>query len=272
MFKRIRWMSVGAAVGLGGSVWAQRRVRRTVERFLPDQVGSEVAQRARHLRNDVLDAIEEGRVAMQAREAELRAQLGVASPPARRPHPGADRGLVAGSSVVALMSPRAPIGVDRPPAAASAIPRAGRVLGLDLGSQRCGVAASDSAQKLAVGVETLARTGDPDRDREALRTLVEDYGAVGIVVGLPLSMSGRVGPAATTALAEADGLASLLGIPVETTDERLSTISASSALRAAGRSTRQQRRVVDRTAASVILQSWLDLRRNPVSGSGDSNG
>lgn len=74
MFKRFRWMSFGAAVGLGGSVWAQRRVRRTVERYLPEQVGAKVADRARGLRADLADALEEGRLAMRDREAELRAQ------------------------------------------------------------------------------------------------------------------------------------------------------------------------------------------------------
>lgn len=80
MFKRIRWMSVGAAVGFGGSVWAQRRVRQTVARYLPEQVGSEAFQRVRDLRDDVLDALDEGRDAMRSHEAELRAQLGVPPP------------------------------------------------------------------------------------------------------------------------------------------------------------------------------------------------
>jgi hypothetical protein len=71
---------MGAAVGFGGSVWAQRRVKRTVERYLPDRMGADVAQRARYLADDVRDAIDEGREAMRAREEELRRQLGVVGP------------------------------------------------------------------------------------------------------------------------------------------------------------------------------------------------
>ncbi|MDQ6839999.1 MAG: hypothetical protein M3256_17515 [Actinomycetota bacterium] len=77
MLKRLRWITMGAAVGFGGSVWAQRRVKRTVERFLPDRVGSDAVQRARYLADDVRDALKEGRTAMHVREEELRRQLGV---------------------------------------------------------------------------------------------------------------------------------------------------------------------------------------------------
>jgi hypothetical protein len=82
MFKRVRWMSIGAAVGLGGSVWAQRRVRRAVDRYLPEQVVSSAGQRARNLRSDVRDALTEGRLAMRDREEELRAQVEGRSPAA----------------------------------------------------------------------------------------------------------------------------------------------------------------------------------------------
>lgn len=71
---------MGAAVGFGGSVWAQRRVKRTVERYLPDRMGADVAQRARYLAADVRDALDEGRDAMRAREEELRRHLGVTGP------------------------------------------------------------------------------------------------------------------------------------------------------------------------------------------------
>lgn len=83
MFKRVRWLSIGAAVGLGGSVWAQRRVRRTVDRYLPDEVVARAGARARDLRSDVRDALDEGVLAMRAREEELRAQVQGAAPPGR---------------------------------------------------------------------------------------------------------------------------------------------------------------------------------------------
>ena len=166
-----------------------------------------------------------------------------------------------GSSIDAFMSFSAPIGAEHDSGPTHEVPSSGRVLGLDLGSRRIGVAASDSAQILAVGVETVERSSDRSRDRSALAALSTEYEAVGIVVGLPLSLDGGLGPAATGALAEIDALRSAVAVPVATIDERLSTVAATSALRAGGRKVRQQRAVVDRTAATIILQSWLDRRR-----------
>lgn len=141
------------------------------------------------------------------------------------------------------------------------VPAAGRVLGFDLGSRRIGVAASDSDQALAVGVDTVVRTGDPAADRRRLVTLLDEYEAVGVVVGLPLGLDGGHGPAAVAAEEEAGQLCSLTSVPVVTHDERLTTVSAAAALRAGGRKARQQKGVIDRTAAAVLLQSWLDGRR-----------
>ncbi len=75
MLVRAKWMVMGAAIGFGGSVWAQRKVKATVERYLPPQLGDEVAGRARSLQSDVRGALGEGRDAMRARETELRAML-----------------------------------------------------------------------------------------------------------------------------------------------------------------------------------------------------
>ncbi|MDQ2727656.1 MAG: Holliday junction resolvase RuvX [Actinomycetota bacterium] len=161
------------------------------------------------------------------------------------------------------MSFSAPAGAERDPGPATHVPLAGRVLGLDLGSRRIGVAASDSAQTLAVGVETVERSSDR-QVQAAMAAVADEYEAVGIVVGLPLSLDGGVGRAATGALAEIDALRSALGVPVTTIDERLSTVAATSALRAGGRRARQHRAVVDRTAATIILQSWLDRRRGAI--------
>ncbi len=71
---------MGAAVGFGGSVWAQRRVKRTVERYLPERMNADVVQRARYLADDVREALDEGREAMRVREEELRRQLGTGGP------------------------------------------------------------------------------------------------------------------------------------------------------------------------------------------------
>ncbi|HLH47418.1 MAG TPA: Holliday junction resolvase RuvX, partial [Acidimicrobiales bacterium] len=124
---------------------------------------------------------------------------------------------------------------------AGAIGRRGRVIGLDLGSRRIGVAVSDGDQRLATSVATVQRGGDPVADHRALAALVGDYEAVGVVVGLPRSLSGAVGPAARAALDEVAALRSSLDVPVDTEDERLTTVTAAAALRAGGRSARRAR-------------------------------
>lgn len=138
----------------------------------------------------------------------------------------------------------------------------GRVLGLDLGSRRIGVAISDSGQTVATGLRAVQRGADRAADHGAIKTLVEEYEAVGVVVGLPLSLSGGTGPAARQVLEEVEQLSRYLGVEVDTVDERLTTISASGALRAAGRPSRRQKSVVDQTAAAILLQSWIDRQNN----------
>lgn len=142
--------------------------------------------------------------------------------------------------------------------------RRGRAVGIDLGSRRIGVAVSDSAGTLATPRSTLVRTGDVERDRRALVDLVLAEGATVVVVGHPLSLDGTRGPAARAAEDEAASLAVLLedrDVAVELFDERLTTVSAHQALRAAGTKGRDQRKVVDQTAAAVMLMAWLDGRR-----------
>lgn len=136
-----------------------------------------------------------------------------------------------------------------------------RVLGIDLGSKRVGVAVGDTDTGLATPAETLRRAGaDRAKDRRALAALVREWEAERVIVGLPLSLDGSDGPAATAARAEAVELEAALGVPVELHDERLSTITAHHALREAGVSGRRRREVVDAMAATVILQDWLDRR------------
>lgn len=137
----------------------------------------------------------------------------------------------------------------------------GRLLGLDLGSRRIGVATCDSAQAVATGVATIRRSGERSADHAEIARLVAEHGAVGVVVGLPLGLSGRPGAAAVAVLDEVDELRSALGVEVDTVDERFTTVAASSALRAAGRRARRQREVVDQTAAAMLLQTFLDRRK-----------
>jgi putative Holliday junction resolvase len=133
-----------------------------------------------------------------------------------------------------------------------------RALGLDLGSRRIGVALSDSAGTVATPYEVVTRSRDRVRDHALIAALVADAGVEVVVVGLPLSLDGSIGPAARAVLGETDELRARLPVAVMTWDERLSTIEAVRRLRAAGVKGRKGRRVVDQVAATVILQSWLD--------------
>jgi putative Holliday junction resolvase len=137
---------------------------------------------------------------------------------------------------------------------------AGRVLGIDLGSKRIGVAVSDPGGILATPHSVIQRGASVELDHAAIAAVVREVEAERVVVGLPVSMSGKNGPAARAAQQEADGLAGVLLVPVETWDERLTTVVASRAMIGAGRKAADRRRNVDAVAASVILQSWLDAR------------
>ncbi|HVF31620.1 MAG TPA: Holliday junction resolvase RuvX [Acidimicrobiales bacterium] len=137
----------------------------------------------------------------------------------------------------------------------------GRVVGVDLGSRRVGVAMSDPSGVLASPYEVLERTGDLVRDRQRLKAIVDDAEAVLVVVGLPLSMDGSVGRAASAALEEASALAEVLApVPVETFDERLTTVSADRSMKERKMDAPARRKVVDQVAAAVMLQAWLDSR------------
>lgn len=136
-----------------------------------------------------------------------------------------------------------------------------RALGIDLGSKRIGVALSDSAGSMATPYEVVARSGDRRRDHRRIRDLAEEAGAEVLVVGLPLSLDGSVGTAAQGALDEAAELAAATGLPVETCDERLTTVTADRDLMALDMKADARRKVVDKVAAAVMLQAWLDRRR-----------
>ena len=135
----------------------------------------------------------------------------------------------------------------------------GRVLGLDLGQSRIGVAISDPERRLAVPFGTI-RTGAPE-DLKAIAAMVREQQVSAIVVGHPQSMSGRSGEAADHAEKFADALRGFLGLPVHLQDERLSTVQAERDLAARGLRGRERREVVDQTAAMVILQAYLDAVR-----------
>jgi putative Holliday junction resolvase len=139
-----------------------------------------------------------------------------------------------------------------------------RVLGLDLGSKRIGVAVSDSTALIANPLTVISRTGRRSEDHRRIAELVREEEADLVVVGLPLSLDGSVGPAARAAVAEAEALATVLGVPVETYDERLTTVAADQVLMQASLRAQERRKVVDKVAATVLLQAWLDARRERI--------
>lgn len=141
------------------------------------------------------------------------------------------------------------------------LPR-GRRLGIDPGAVRVGVAVCDPDGLLATGLTTLERDKKAAGDIAEIVRLVDEYKVVEIVIGRPTSLSGRAGRAVEVADAYAEQVAAAVApVPVSRVDERFTTVSASGALRAAGMSSRQQRSVIDQTAAAVMLQAWLDQRR-----------
>ena len=135
-----------------------------------------------------------------------------------------------------------------------------RALGIDLGSKRIGIAVSDRTGTIASPLTMLQRSGSVRRDHEAIRALVVEEEAEMLVVGLPLNMNGTSGPAAKAAIAEAEALATVVGVPVITFHERRTTVTADRALIEAGISAQARRKLVDKVAAAVLLQTWLDSR------------
>jgi putative holliday junction resolvase len=135
-----------------------------------------------------------------------------------------------------------------------------RALGLDLGAARIGVAVSDRSGTVASPLTVLARSGNIAADHRRLAQLVVEEEAEIVVVGMPWSLSGQAGRAAKAAQNEITALASVLNVPVVSHDERFTTRTAQQALREGGVKRARQRAVVDKVAAAVMLQAWLDAR------------
>jgi len=144
-------------------------------------------------------------------------------------------------------------------------PGRGRRLGIDVGAVRVGVALSDPDCMIATPLVTVARDVREPGDRSGsdlreIAALVAEHDVVQVVVGLPRTLAGAEGPAAQAARAFADDLSSVLEVPVEFSDERLTAVVATRQLRERGVKGRKQRAVVDQAAAVAILQGWLDTR------------
>lgn len=142
----------------------------------------------------------------------------------------------------------------------------GRALGVDLGSKRIGIAVSDSSGTIATPLTVVIRSGrESDDHREIVRIVaVEECDAV--VIGLPLTLTGETGPAARAAVSEARRLATVCEVPVYLHDERLTTVQAERPMREMRMNAQARRRVIDKVAAAVMLQSWLESEgpRTPV--------
>lgn len=137
-----------------------------------------------------------------------------------------------------------------------------RALGVDLGSRRIGVAVSDADGAVASPIEVVIRSGSRHEDHRRLARLAAEWEAGVIVVGLPLSLDGTTGPAAVAVLEEIEQLRAETGLQVESIDERFTTVEAARQLREAGLDARASRSVVDKVAAAVLLQAWLDRQRS----------
>ena len=147
-----------------------------------------------------------------------------------------------------------------PPRRESSRP-AGRVLGVDVGTVRVGVALSDPTGTIASPLETLHRAKDGS-DLDRLAALVVEHEVAEVVVGEPRHLSGASGASAQDAHAYSEALAGRIAdVPVYMIDERLSTVTAASHLREGGIDSRKQRPVIDQAAAVVILQQYLDSRQ-----------
>ncbi len=150
-----------------------------------------------------------------------------------------------------------------------------RVLGLDLGEKRIGVAVSDEDASIAFPSGALESRG-AKKDLKAVLELIEEREIGRVVIGLPRHLDGREGPEAEAARAFAAALHEASGLPVETLDERWTTVEAERVLHAQGRKKKKQRAVVDSVAASIILGTYLDLLRNREAGlavdADDTNG
>lgn len=136
-----------------------------------------------------------------------------------------------------------------------------RALGVDLGTKRIGLATSDASATIATPLRVLNRSGSRSQDHQTIASIVQEYEIDVVVVGMPLSMSGDVGTAAQSATVEVAQMTSVVGVPVLTYDERLTTVSAHQILQDNNVHAKDRKLVVDKVAAAVMLQSWLDAQK-----------
>ena len=137
-------------------------------------------------------------------------------------------------------------------------------LGLDIGLKRVGIAGCDGTGLIATGITTLVRSSF-DRDVAYLRELVRERRVQILVAGLPYSLSGELGAQARQVQKYANRIATVLELPLEYVDERLTSVEAEELMKTQGISVSQNKGAIDRKAAALILQQWLDERRQNIS-------
>lgn len=137
-----------------------------------------------------------------------------------------------------------------------------RLLGLDVGTKRIGVALSDELGLTAQGLPTVTRT-TPTKDFQQVLEIVKQHNVGKIVVGLPKNMDGTLGKSAEQVLTFIRGIKKITDLPIEVWDERLSTVAVNRTLLSANVSRHRRKDVVDKLAAVYILQGFLDKKNNP---------
>jgi putative holliday junction resolvase len=138
-----------------------------------------------------------------------------------------------------------------------------RILGLDVGTKTIGVAVSDLLGWTAQGVETIRRRPNhPEQDLNRIKELISQYEICEVVVGLPKNMNGSIGPSGEACQNFAKELESLTGLSVILWDERLTTMAAERTLISADVSRKKRKQVIDKLAAVIILQGYMDSQKN----------
>ena len=144
---------------------------------------------------------------------------------------------------------------------AADLPTTGRLIAIDWGERRIGVALSDESQTIARPLATLTRRAGKRFPMQLLRAHLDEHQPVGVVVGLPLDGRGHEGPAARAARALGTLVAEKSGLPVDYVDERMSTARAHAIRHEVGGKAPDDRGLIDQAAAAILLQSYLDRRR-----------
>ena len=133
-----------------------------------------------------------------------------------------------------------------------------RVIGIDLGSKRIGIALSDSDLTVATPLDVIERSGNVKNDHIAILKITDEWEVKRIIVGLPISLDGTLGASAQSVIDEISRLGNLTDIPIETHDERFTTVTAEQILLQQNVKRDKKKRVIDKVAAAIILQGWID--------------